>query len=168
MRTYHNTIVFDGRAESPDMWMARGATAERPRSVHNNVFLHLGPLPKLRLADTPGLVTDGNLYWQPGLDSGQAATFFSAWRASPAFELSKKAYPPGFESHSLAADPKFFKIDAAPLASNDYRPQQGSPLIDAGVELPADWPDAVRAADKGKPDVGALPFGAEPWKVGRQ
>jgi hypothetical protein len=34
------------------------------------------------------------------------------------------------------------------------------------VELPADWPDPLRKQDTGKPDLGALPFGAEPFPVG--
>ena len=39
--------------------------------------------------------------------------------------------------------------------------------INAGVPLPVDWPDPLRAADKGKPDIGALPLGADAFKVGR-
>ena len=33
--------------------------------------------------------------------------------------------------------------------------------IDAGVEIPAEWPDPLRKMDKGKPDIGALPLGAD-------
>ena len=28
------------------------------------------------------------------------------------------------------------------------------------------WPDPLRKADKGKPDIGAVPFGAKAWGVG--
>ena len=32
---------------------------------------------------------------------------------------------------------------------------------------PAEWPDPLRKEDRGKPDVGALPLGAAPLRVGR-
>jgi hypothetical protein len=44
--------------------------------------------------------------------------------------------------------------------------REGSPAVDAGVEIPADWPDPLRGADRGRPDIGAVPLGAAPWKVG--
>jgi hypothetical protein len=34
------------------------------------------------------------------------------------------------------------------------------------VKVPAEWPDSLRAADKGKPDIGALPLGAPMLRVG--
>ena len=59
-----------------------------------------------------------------------------------------------------AGDPGF----AGP---NDFRLPAGSGAIDAGVELPADWPDPLRAVEQGKPDAGALPSGSGRLKVGR-
>jgi hypothetical protein len=53
------------------------------------------------------------------------------------------------------------------MTENDYRLQSGSAAVDAGVELPANLPDPVRGQDKGKPDIGALPLGAEPLQAGR-
>jgi hypothetical protein len=44
--------------------------------------------------------------------------------------------------------------------------QPSSPAIDAGVALPAEWPDPVRDRDPGKPDLGALPAGAAMLDVG--
>jgi len=44
--------------------------------------------------------------------------------------------------------------------------QPGSSAIDAGVELPADWPDPLRERSV-KPDIGALPVGGEALSVGR-
>ena len=35
-----------------------------------------------------------------------------------------------------------------------------------GQPVPPEWPDPLRAADKGAPDIGALPLGAEVWGVG--
>ena len=41
-----------------------------------------------------------------------------------------------------------------------------SPAIDAGLSVPVKWPDPLRESDKGKPDVGAVPFGGTGWGVG--
>ena len=48
----------------------------------------------------------------------------------------------------------------------DVRLRPDSPAVDAGLELPAGWPDPLRKLDKGKPDLGALPLGADPLRVG--
>ena len=40
------------------------------------------------------------------------------------------------------------------------------PAIDAGQPLPANWLDPLRREDQGKPDIGAIPFGVQPWGVG--
>jgi hypothetical protein len=48
----------------------------------------------------------------------------------------------------------------------DFRLQTDSPAVNAGVPVPPDWPDPLRAADAEAPDIGALPLGAEPFRVG--
>ena len=50
--------------------------------------------------------------------------------------------------------------------ANDYRPIKGSPALDAGIAIPAEWPDPLRDSDSGKPDIGAFPVGVERWRVG--
>jgi hypothetical protein len=168
MNTYQNTFVVASTiADSPDLWMARGATPERPRKVFNNIFLHLGRLATPRPPDTPALQLDANLYWQPRLEPQQAATFFDTFRKSPAFTKSKEAYPPGFDANSLAADPKFLRAESDAALANDYRLHPDSSAIDAGITLPPDWPDPLREHDVGKPDLGAVPNGTEMWNVGR-
>jgi len=101
---------------------------------------------------------EGNLYWQPGLTSEAAA----AWLKPRAGKATGK-----METLFLAADPRFVRAVADLQAPNDYRLQAGSAAIDAGVELPAELPDPLHGQDKGKPDVGALPLGAEPMQAGR-
>lgn len=61
---------------------------------------------------------------------------------------------------NFAGDPHFVK-------PGDFRLQPGSPAVDAGAPLPADWSDPLRRLEKGKPDAGAIPLGAERLKVGR-
>jgi hypothetical protein len=168
MNIYHNTFVLRGGRKS-DMGLLGAASAERPRRLFNNIMLHLGALPVLTPASADqGAHADGNLYWSPGLDAKKAAGYFVKFRASPALGKSKQVYPPGFDASSLVGDPKFVKFVEGFAAANDYQLQVGSPAIDAGAELPAAWPDPLRGADKGRPDIGALPLGAGPLRAGRQ
>ena len=166
MFTYQNTFVAASTALSSDMRLLTGATADRPRRMFNNILVHgEGWLPL-----SPGTEfahSDGNLYWRPGLDSTLAAEFFAPFRSSPAFESSKRFYAPGFDVHSLVMDPQFVKFAFDWTEANDYRLQSGSPAVDAGVAVPSDWPDTLREVDKGRPDIGALPLGAEQFSVGR-
>jgi len=97
-----------------------------------------------------------------------AGDVFAKFRSSPLFEASKKRHAPGWTTGDLFADPLFvaFATTADGHSAEDLRLQPTSPAIDAGVPLPAEWPDVLRAADGGAPDIGALPLGAEPLKVG--
>lgn len=166
MMTYHNTFIIRGAAREPDAWMGRGSK-DHPRRVFNNIFLHLESLPAL-IAPDPALAhTDGNLFWQPGLDAKKAKDYFTAYRKSVAFAKSEEVYEGGFHARSVVADPKFRKIEADPVVVNDYRLQPGSAAIDIGVKLPDKWPDVRDLVDSRAPDAGALPFSEEMWKVGR-
>jgi hypothetical protein len=160
MNIYHNTFVMAGRSRTADMALFGGARAGLPRSVFNNVLLHLDRLPGY-----PGppvsVIEDGNLYWSP-LAGKDAANLFRRYRASAAFTDGKKQYPAGPSMYSRVADPKFEKVEAG-----DFRLQAGSPAIDAGVPIPTDWPDPLRDSDRGKPDVGAVPHGSVMPRAGR-
>jgi hypothetical protein len=68
--------------------------------------------------------------------------------------------------HDRFADPKFIQFAAdwkCRAICGFGRPARPS---NAGVEIPKDWPDPLRDQDQGKPDIGALPFGAQPLQVG--
>jgi hypothetical protein len=135
------------------------------RRLFNNAFIQLTGDPGLAFpSTTDDLQVDGNLLW--GLDTGPRASadFFAAFRASPTFAASKAVFPPGFGAHDVHGDPAFVALPAhGPL---DLRLQPGSAAIDAGVALPTGWPDPLRAADAGKPDIGALPLGAGMVQLG--
>lgn len=60
---------------------------------------------------------------------------------------------------NVAGDPDF--------ASGDFRLPDASPAVDAGVPLPADWPDPLRNQEDDRPDAGALPIGRDRIQVGR-
>jgi hypothetical protein len=55
-------------------------------------------------------------------------------------------------------------------AAEDFRfvLDENSPAVNAGVELPAQWPDPLHARDPGAPDIGAVPLGQELPAVGRK
>jgi hypothetical protein len=109
---------------------------------------------------------DGNLMWSLAAGSGHVEGFLQAFRRSEAFEASKQLYPPGWTSHDQFADPRFASVTADWRSPVDLTLRPDSPAINAGVELPADWPDPLRTADAGAPDIGALPAGVAPWPVG--
>ncbi len=168
MFIYHNTFVVG----SPQMrgyplgW--GGHMRGTSRRVFNNVFVETEQLTAARpVSPDLDFQTDGNLAWSVKLGPAFQGDFFAAVRGSEAFRQSKKAYPPGWTAGSLFADPRFVRLASDWAAASDLRLRKGSPAINAGVPLPSDWPDPMRAADKGRPDIGAFPLGAAPLEVGQ-
>jgi len=158
---YHNTFVMADHARGADMGLFNATSAERPRCSFNNILLHFDRLPPLPAIDAQhDARAEGNLYWQPGpgLTPEAAAALLKPRRVPATAKV---------ETLFLTGDPHFARALADPSAQNDYRLQAGSAAVDAGVELPADLPDPLRRQDKGKPDIGALPLGAEPLQAGR-
>ncbi len=163
MIVYHNTVLcsdpaFRGYYAAGLAGHTRGTT----RRVFNNVFVQFEGNPGLQFPPAEDdLQADGNLLW--GAKDGPAVKgdFFATFRRSKLFEASKKRYPPGWGVADVFADPKFVRPPA------DLRLRPDSPAVDAGVTLPAEWPDPLRKLDKGKPDIGALPLGVEMLRVGR-
>ena len=140
-----------------------------PRRVFNNLFVHLEGMVPPSVDSMPTLSedvqVDGSVHFDPG-DDGRGAAKVDAFRASDLFAGSRKLYPPGWEANARVGDPRFVRFDPDVWASNDYRLQAGSAAIGAGVPLPPELDDPLRPAS-GRPDAGALPFGAPPMKVGR-
>lgn len=108
---------------------------------------------------------DGNLHWGFGSDA-TAENLFSRFRGSPDFETSKRLYVEGWTANDLVSDPGFVSFDRDWRTQIDARLNRDSSARDAGVPLAKDWSDPLRSSDSGRPDVGAVPFGADPWSVG--
>ncbi len=165
MNVYHNTIIADdpgGYAFGAHGLEGRSGTKWR---LFNNVVVQLNKFPSVALLKpTADLQMDGNLYWSAS--NGAAADFLTAFRKSKVFEESKKQYPLGWGSHDLFADPRFLRFSGDWKVPLDLSPGKESPAVDAGVQVPADWPDPLREQDKGNPDIGALPAGGQAWRVG--
>jgi hypothetical protein len=112
-----------------------------------------------------GFQADGNLHWS----QSEQTTFevmFTRFRGSPDYQASKQLYRPGWAAHDVVADPKFVSFDANWQAALDCRLRPDSTALNAGVPIPDDWPDPLRAVDRGKPDIGAIPAGVGPWRIG--
>ena len=168
MFAYHNTVLLDrsgGWRTAVETW--GGHTKGTVRRVFNNLFVQSEGLPSLPFPPAEDdFQADGNLHWSLKEGPGFAGDFFGKHRASPLFAASKKRYPPGWAANDLFADPKFQSFAEDWKKPADLRLAPGSPAIDAGVPVPAEWPDPLRALDPGKPDLGALPAGSDPVRVG--
>ena len=114
----------------------------------------------------PNVREGGNLIW--GMTEGPTLDRdpFARFRSSALFGESRKRYAPGWTTDDRIADPKFVRLASDRATPADLRLEPDSPAVDAGLPLASRWPDPLRDADRGRPDIGALPLGAEPWGVG--
>ena len=86
-------------------------------------------------------------------------------------EADKKAPPaeppvPEWMAHDVYGDPMFMRFTTDYHQPLDVRVAGQGAGVDKGVDIPADWPDPMRKLDKGRPDIGALPLGADDVRVG--
>jgi hypothetical protein len=171
IRFYHNTVLRRTPVFRDYFLFGLGAQGLRnsERDVFNNLFVQIEKVPGVGFAGIkePGNVREGgNFLW--GVVDGPALKVepFAKFRNSPLFVASRERYEPGFTTHDRVADPKFVRLAADGASPDDLRLQTDSPAIDAGLPLPAEWPDPLRQSDQAAPDSGALPHGAETWGVG--
>lgn len=166
MNIYQNTLLSNYTRSGMGAFSA--VAPERPRRIFNNVFYYTEGLGGYPGADPErGVVADANLFWSPTATPAAADSYFARYRKSPQHLASKEVYPAGSSTNSLVADPQFMQVDMSETAENDYRPRPGSPVVNAGVILPQEWPNALTDQDSGKPDIGLLPLGAKMFPVGR-
>jgi hypothetical protein len=165
---YHNTVLRADDSFRDYYGFGMGAQGMRNnrRRTFNNCFVQLTGVPGLNFGGDVSKVDaeiDGNLMWGAADGAGQGSDFFVKNRGP----LAKKFPPPErWMKHDQFADPKFAELTTDPKAPFNATLQESSPAIDAGVAVPAEWFDPLRAEDKGAPDQGALPLGAKPWNVG--
>ena len=164
MNFYHNTFISPA---SPDAMAHRLLTATSPdttRRVFNNAFVYLnryGWLRNYKGVDND-VRTDGNLHWCTDPEVDPPDRFLAQLRESP----YAAANAPGWAANSIVADPQFQRY--APIEQADLRLREDSPAAGAGIVLPAEWEDPFRPENGAKPDIGALPLGAEPFTTGRR
>ena len=136
--------------------------------MFNNICFQTEGVPGMAFAVAPedDFQADGNLEWS--LHGGPPAKLdiLAQFRKSAVFEKSKAHYPPGWAANDVLADPKFAGFSENYAQPSDFRLQPDSPAMNAGVSLPESWPDPLRGSDNGRPDIGAIPAGVEPWRIG--
>lgn len=170
MRVYHNTFLRRGPVWRNYFLFGLGARAlgGTERDVFNNLFVQLSGVPGAVVygKEAGPLREGGNLLWGVSDRPDKESDPFARLRNSPLFKSSQQVYPPGWTTNDLFADPKFVKLVEDSSQPSDLRLSKGSPAIDAGEDVPAEWPDPLREVDQGPPDIGAVPFGAASWGVG--
>jgi len=168
MTFYHNTFLastpgWRGYALGLGYHMAR-----TKRRVFNNIFV-VDRMPT-QAAPDPAVdyVGDANLFWSLTAGPTFEGDYFATLRGGAAFKAVQTRYAPGLETNGLFADPMFEQSGNDWKTPKDFRLRKGSPAIDAGVFLPVYSPDPVAKMDKGKPDIGALPYGMKMFRYGQQ
>jgi hypothetical protein len=166
---YQNTFVCPatGPAYAGYTWTA--TTERTQRRVFNNIFVYLSPYPPpvLERAGLHDIQIDGNLHWSTVAEAKVPPGYLDKARMSKGSIHNKAKYPAGWEANSLVADPAFLAFGVEPEAKVDFRLKPDSPAIKKGVPLPAEWEDPLRPT-AGAPDLGAIPFGADPLVYGRK
>jgi hypothetical protein len=170
MKFYQNTFLRQSPVFRGHFLFGLGAVGLRhnERDVFNNIFVQKRGIPGagfVAIKEAGHLREGANVLW--GVDDGPSAKdVFAKFRTSPLFEQSKHSYEQGWTTHDRFVDPKLMHLPNDANAASDLRLQPDSPAIDAGLVVPSEWPDPLRDADKGQPDIGAIPRGVEPWTVG--
>ncbi len=138
------------------------------REVFNNLFVQMERTPGAGFAgitEAGALREGGNILW--GIqDAGSSREVFKKFQASKLFVESRKQYEPGWTTQDRVEDPKFVRLNAEKPMETDLRLSKGSPAIDAGLPIPPEWPDPLRAQDAGTPDIGAIPWNVAVENVG--
>lgn len=166
---YQNTFITNGPAWRDVYAYSWGGRATQTiRRVFNNICFQVDGLPGTAVVVAPedDFQADGNLMWSLHKGPDFKGDLFAKFRSSKLFEASKVKYPAGWTTNDLFVDPKFMAFKEDYHEPSDFRLQPDSKAIDAGQVLPSNWPDPIRNSDAGKPDIGALPVGVEPWHIG--
>lgn len=167
MRFYHNTLLRRTPPFRGHYLFGLGCVglARTERDVFNNILVQSEGAPGLAftgLKEAAALREGGNILWSIDPGPPPKIDLLAKFRASTLFADSRKRYEPGWTTQDRIANPRLARVSTP----SDLRLQPDSPAINTGQPLPADWPDPLRASDQGAPDIGALPHGAEPWRVG--
>ena len=170
MHVYHNTFLRETPVFRDYYLFGLGAQGLRhtERDVFNNIFVQMDRVPGVGfvgMTEAARVREGGNMIW--GIAPGaHADNPFMKFRSSPLFASSRKQHEPGWTTDDRFADPKFVRLASDWKMPANLRLRGDSPAIDAGVDLSSKWPDPLRVKDARRPDLGALPADAPPWRIG--
>ncbi len=183
---YQNTfVVARPRGVASFIWSNTDKEPHHPRGFLNNIHVSLDsifPFAEVPPPEFPGSAR-GNCWWRYG--SATPFTAFShraknvdgpygdleaLWRSKTAAAHGQRTGY-GWEGNSLIADPRFQRFSGGcdfPMMfpNDDLRLGVESPARGAGAPLPADLEDPLRPEGAARPDLGFLPYGSEPLRVG--
>jgi hypothetical protein len=171
MHVYHNTFLRQTPVFRDYYLFGLGAQGLRnnERDVFNNIFYQEQRLPGVGfvgMKEPANVREGGNLLWSPAATPEEISRHFAKFRSTPLYAASQSAFEPGWTNLDRIVNPSFVSISDELRTNPDLRLQSGSPAIDAGVKLNPHWPDPLHEFYPGAPDIGAIPAGAEPWRVG--
>lgn len=166
---YQNTFVSNAYSGAFVHRTWANTTEKTSRRVFNNLCVYLKNYPDLQVTIAPehDIQLDGNLHWCPAAGAKVPDGFLDKVRQCKSSLFNKKNYPPGWAAHDVVADPRLVRFDPDPAAPADFRLQKDSPARGKGIVLPATLEDPLRPKDNARPDIGALPLGAETPRFGR-
>ena len=173
---YQNTFIAPSRHYGYVHKTYLYATDKALRRSFNNICIYMNQWPaasavftRARLGTSPNdILIDGNLHWTYTPKVKMDPKLVETARNCEASQRSKKTYPPGWAANDVIADPKFTAFSEDENALNDYRLRKDSPAVGKGVALPPDLPDPLRPKSGVRPDMGAIPLGADALRVGRR
>lgn len=169
---YHNTFIAPAYRWGFAHRTLTCLSEQTRRRSFNNLCVYLNRYPGCSYASPRAkagaydVQCDGNLHWCADPEVKLPEGYLEGVRKAPLSEANKERYPAGWASQSVLGDPKFVKFGADPDSVNDYRLQKESPAIKQGVILPEGWHDPLRPQGEARPDIGAIPFGHDPLRVG--
>ena len=164
---YQNTILSRPNRFAGNLLIRN--RPERTRAAWNNILLYLDHYPSndFEPLATGDVRSDGNLHWCPAPGAEPPPGYLDAVRRFPKTPEAAAHGGEPWEARSLVAEPGFSRYSNDPDAPNDYRLRPASPAAGAGVALPDSLPEVCPPRDGARPDIGALPLGGEPFRVGR-
>lgn len=165
MTITHNTLLTGDppRYEYATDGFSRAVGNGSQRRVFNNIVCQMHGLPGQWLPDGKSdYSADGNLLWSASDGATTAAL------PRPRYPRDQTPPPDAWTAHDRFADPKFAAFDVDWRKPVDLRLQEGSPAANHGVEVQAvdGNVDPLRSQDAGWPDIGAMPLGVAPWRIG--
>ena len=165
MTITHNTLLTGDppRYEYATNGFSGGVGNGSRRRVFNNIVCQLRGLPGQWLPDGKAdYAADGNLLWSASDGSTTSAL------PKPRYPRDQTPPPETWTARDQFADPNFVVFDPDWRKPVDLRLRDDSPAVNRGVEIPAAdrGLDPLRSFDEGIPDVGAVPRGVTPWRVG--